>query len=202
MRPADRHRKGGTLERNVRSYSKYWVSKWDTLRDHFLLPSSLIFCTASIKGTSTAPEKKKKKSWFCPKASLSFSPHFTLNFVLWCLAPLHFALLEDKDHVPVIFVLSSHSTASAPLWYLKNGFELNKMCLYPAVSIGLYWLSLGIQFEATPNTQKAGLQRGKAAFAVSKCIHMCPTVLHFQIVHLLGKLHTTSSNTAFAQMHL
>lgn len=31
---------------------------------------------------------------------------------------------------------------------------------------------------------------------------MCQTVLHFKIVHLLGKLRTTANNMASAPMHL
>lgn len=86
VRPEDRHWKIGTLERNVSRRSKYGVSRWDALRARFLLPSSLIFCVASIKGTSTAPGKEKR--WFCPKASLSHLP--LLHEMLYCGVSPHY----------------------------------------------------------------------------------------------------------------
>ena len=79
--PGEGHWKGGTLERNMSCYSEFWASRWDTLRDDFLLPMSWLFCAASIKCPFVAPGKKG----ILPK-SLSLPPSLPFHIKLHIVA--------------------------------------------------------------------------------------------------------------------
>ena len=63
---------------------------------------------------------------------LSPSLPFYMKLCTMASHPPILCIVQGQKHLLLFSVLPLHSTASAPLWYLMSGFELEKMCLYPA----------------------------------------------------------------------
>lgn len=78
--------------RNMSFYSKYCVSRWDSLRDHFLLPTSMIFCIASIKCPFVAP----KEIMVLPQ-SLSLLPSaFHIKLCIMASHPIALCIVQGQ----------------------------------------------------------------------------------------------------------